>query len=1137
MLSRKQNLKRYAIVFSSLVALFGVQLTRPVSSVAGAGSSQPPPVTSAAGKSEAKAASSPSANPSPTLSDKDLEQRYSDLDRQMAALKQDMEQNGPNQKFWDQYEILSRQMEEITGRIHKQDKDAPFVPQVSACISGAISAGSPTYSRVNANTLGTGLDSPCATGDQPAARYDVYQFNLTGCTTFPTQVTISLCGGSLPGAPCPTSTFDSVLYIYRSGGLTAGTGAINPFNPANPCANVQAGNDDLTTGTTTTGGSSCDGATCHPVCTGATSRSGLIRTLGAGFFQVVVATFGSTNTGAYSLFVNAPGAGCNLNAPTAINLELVSATSYAGGVSIDWKTGQEVNNLGFNVYRDQGGKRTLVTEQMVAGSALFAGPGTTLGAGQSYSWFDSLARTKDAQYWLEEIDLNGASTWHGPVAVTDSGNKFISPPRRGRNALISTLGATGGQSSSGPVEARASLPEATQDRLQAQSRIASQKGAKLSVRQEGIYRVSQPDLVGAGLDANIDPRSLQLYVDGQQIPIAEVNTSGGRFDSSSAIEFYGQGIDSAVTDSRTYWLVAGSEPGLRMAQAAGKVKSGKSSAASFPYTVERKDRTIYFSALRNGEKENFFGAVVARNPVEQALSLQHIDATASEAFVEVALQGVSQVPHRVQVQLNGARAGEVSFNGQASGTGRFSIPHALLKEGQNTVTLLSLGEPSDISLVDYVRITYQHRFAADDDALKFTARGKQAVTIDGFSNADIRVFDITNPNNVQEVFGKVKQRGAGYSISLRSPGNSQSTLLALAGGQAKSPSSIAASRGTNLRQEGAGADLLIITRRDFFDSLSPLVALRQSQGLTVSVIGIDDIYDSFGFGQKSPQAMRDFLAFAKAGYKTAPRYVLIVGDASLDPKDYLGLGDNDIVPTKLIDTQLMETASDDWFVEPSGMAIGRLPASTAGDAAIFAAKLVSYDQAAPSQEVLLVADSDETYNFEGISTQLRGLIPSSLRVERIDRGKDGDSMAKTRLINALFRGQKVVNYVGHGSVDQWKSNLLTGTDIGDLRGSGSLPVFVMMTCLNGYFQDVSLDSLAETLVKAPKGAIAVWASSGMTSPDVQAPANHELYRWLFDKNSPSIMLGDAIGRAKAASGNDDVRRTWILFGDPTMRLR
>jgi hypothetical protein len=976
--------------------------------------------------------------------------------------------------------------------------------------------------------------------------YNIYQFSLTGCTNPNNQVTISTCAGSIAGSGCTTAAVtDTDIFIYRSGGsLTTGTGAANPFNPASPCTNLVAGNGSLSATPTSTGGSSCDQTStsdCHPVCSTSTSLSGLKRTFGPGVFTVVVVGDSNTSFGNYNLFVSTVGPGCSLNAPTAVKLESFSATSYDGLVSLDWKTGQELDNLGFNVYRDERGQRTPVTPQMVAGSALLAGPGTTLGAGRSYSWLDSQPRSKKAQYWLEEVDLNGQSTWHGPVRVTESGNKNISPPRRGRTTLLSALGAGGGQASSSPVETKAALTEATQDRVQVQASLTSQKAIKLSVKQEGFYRVAQPELVRAGLDPNVNPRMLQLYAGGQQVPIAEVNTATGRFDASSAIEFYGLGIDSAVTDSHVYWLVAGSEPGLRIGIVKDRVIPGKSSGQSFPYAVERKDRTIYFSSLRNGEKENFFGAVVARNPVDQTLSLQHLDATASEAFVEVALQGVSQVPHRVQAMVNGARAGEISFNGQAENVARFSIPQALLKEGQNVVTLVPQGEQSDVSLVDYIRITYQHTLTADGDALKFTASPQQMVTVNGFSNPAIRLFDITDTNDVVEVLGKVKQDKAVYSITAATPGQGQRTLLALSNGRAKSPSSVVASRGVNLRQEGPGADFIIITRRDFFDGLKPLVTLRQGQGLSVNVVDIEDIYDSFSFGQKTPQAIKDFFAYARASYKTPPRYALIAADASFDSKNYLGFGNKDIVPTKLIDTQLMETASDDWFVDSGagadGIAIGRLPVGTAQEAASMAAKIVSYDQSSPSQEMLLVSDSNDLYDFEGASEGLRGLIPPTLRVEAIDRGQDGDAIAKARLLNALARGQKLVNYIGHGSVDQWKANLLTAADINGLPNEGGLPVFVMMTCLNGYFQDVSLDSLAESLVKAPKGAIAVWASSGMTSPDVQSPANQELYRLLFNKNNSSITLGDAVRGAKAAGGNQDVRRTWILFGDPTMTIR
>ena len=63
----------------------------------------------------------------------------------------------------------------------------------------------------------------------------------------------------------------------------------------------------------------------------------------------------------------------------------------------------------------------------------------------------------------------------------------------------------------------------------------------------------------------------------------------------------------------------------------------------------------------------------------------------------------------------------------------------------------------------------------------------------------------------------------------------------------------------------------------------------------------------------------------------------------------------------------------------------------------------------------------------------------------------------------------------------------------------------------------------------------MWASSGTTEATVQAVMNQELFRQLFTR--PSITLGEAVIGAKSAVSDIDVRRTWILFGDPTMRVR
>jgi hypothetical protein len=100
----------------------------------------------------------------------------------------------------------------------------------------------------------------------------------------------------------------------------------------------------------------------------------------------------------------------------------------------------------------------------------------------------------------------------------------------------------------------------------------------------------------------------------------------------------------------------------------------------------------------------------------------------------------------------------------------------------------------------------------------------------------------------------------------------------------------------------------------------------------------EDLYDEFNFGVRGPEAIRAFLQSA-AQWKIRPRWVLLVGDASIDPRNYMGIGAFDFVPTKLVPTVYLKTASDDWLADVNGdgvpdFAIGRIPVRTAQDAAL-----------------------------------------------------------------------------------------------------------------------------------------------------------------------------------------------------------
>jgi hypothetical protein len=96
--------------------------------------------------------------------------------------------------------------------------------------------------------------------------------------------------------------------------------------------------------------------------------------------------------------------------------------------------------------------------------------------------------------------------------------------------------------------------------LLVQQYLASRPAVKLFVREEGWYRVTQSELVAAGLSPKANPRFLQLFVDGREQPIKVIG-KGLKFD---AIEFYGIGLDTPSTDTRVYWLIEGFRPGKRI---------------------------------------------------------------------------------------------------------------------------------------------------------------------------------------------------------------------------------------------------------------------------------------------------------------------------------------------------------------------------------------------------------------------------------------------------------------------------------------------------------------------------------------------------------------------------------------------
>jgi len=156
---------------------------------------------------------------------------------------------------------------------------------------------------------------------------------------------------------------------------------------------------------------------------------------------------------------------------------------------------------------------------------------------------------------------------------------------------------------------------------------------------------------------------------------------------------------------------------------------------------------------------------------------------------------------------------------------KLSIPESSLIEGANQITFVAQGS-GDVSLIDYVRVTYAHTYSADSNNLFASATGNQPVTIKGFTSNQIRAIDVASSSQPIELQGTIDGDNNNYSISI--DGAKRRNLLVFTPEQILQPLSIIANQPSTLSNAGNGADFVIITNKDFAQSVQPLAALRES---------------------------------------------------------------------------------------------------------------------------------------------------------------------------------------------------------------------------------------------------------------------------------------------------------------------
>jgi hypothetical protein len=821
--------------------------------------------------------------------------------------------------------------------------------------------------------------------------------------------------------------------------------------------------------------------------------------------------------------------------------EVVIATPEAftdgNGVFLRWRTESETGNLGFYVTRIDKDEKHRVG-RFISGSAMHYGNETAYG--EEYSLFDRDGQA-DSQYIIESFLTNGAKVSTDPLSAKYTADLSSVAGATSKQLALNQLLTNSVVTSDTPVSSKdlqyeMDINSKSAD-LAKQSFIAAQPGAKIAIRQTGMYRVTKTQMQAAGFDVNSDPTKWQLYVNGNEQSI----TVG---PNANYIEFFARGIDAAESDTAVYYLIAGSSPGKRISSFALRPSFRANSAVSFVQDSTMSQRNSYVPDFLNGPASNFFGDPVTQSqvPTSESFTISGIDTSASSVHLIIKFQGYWGGTHTLNVVLNGQTVGQVSSSGPQPFVFDAMVPTSALIEGQNTLQFPSLSS-GDGSLFVSVEVVYQKKYLVNQNQLQFTATSDLDTQLQGFSSSNVRVFDITHDGDPVQITGLiVSPNGNTFDASI--PAYKNALMYSVEDSGLLTPASITLNSPSTLSTPSHTANMVIISYKDFMTQANAWADYRRNQGISVEVVNVEDVFDEFNYGSLSSESLKDFLFYAKNNWQTPPQYVLLIGDGTYDPRDYEGRGFADYIPTMLVDTPGGETASDDAIVDFNNdglaeIAIGRIPARTTAMVTNALSKTMSFESQVALQNlsrgVIFAYDNPIGYDFQAMSQRLAATLPSGTQSVLVARN---DANPNPTLISEMNNGRYLVNFSGHGTTGSWASpsNFQIG-HVPLLTNSNSLSIYTMLTCLNGYFANTTNVSLGEVLLNASNGgAVASWASSGTTTPDIQELMATRFYTKIGEGNI--TRLGDLIVDAKSVvPGGRDVRLSWVLLGDPMLKTR
>ena len=844
-----------------------------------------------------------------------------------------------------------------------------------------------------------------------------------------------------------------------------------------------------------------------------------------------------------------------------VTLSNVDVKEIGSELVVHFSTASEAGTIGFRVLADIGkGVQARVEIGSVASKAI-----DSLKE-QSYT---VRARNPGAdQVWIEESSVDGKAALYGPYKVG---------------------GAVGEVGLAQPLNWAAVNAEQLSFRaeLGLALRGLSAKSAEVRVSSDGWVRVTQEQLVAAGVDlSGQSANNIAVRLGSETVP-ARVNLGAKAFGAGSTIEFFAKAVkNSLYTKTAVYRIEIGRNLGLAEIDArTSGLNVGPevqtvvdtmllNSNTSYSFSSPIEDPWFSFRALRSGGAAVGVGSINftlldrVAPPVSDGSSKPGVSAVADETL-EVSFWGgldyAGVAPDHLAVfKLNGTVLGQVQFDGFTALTKRFTLPLGSLLSGTNTFTVElpnSTGYAADIVNVESVAVGYTRKLIPKNDRLSVVlpatplANAPKAADANeadkgGGEQINASTFVISGLSGTQVV--AVLERGGVQSVlktDAVTSGNMRIKLATQAGDRLSImpiDNGVLPMAAIALEDPIAGgnASYLVISHPSFIPNLGPFVLAKQQQGFTVKVVDVEAIYRYYSAGVVDPAAIQLAIRRARTGLGTT--HVLLVGGDTYDYQNVLGVNSVSFIPTNYrrsgpiiafmpSDAVYADTDSDG---KPN-VAIGRWPVRTTAELNAIIAKTLNYQS---TKKALFISDrSLNGVNFASEVAPLVTLLSKDWTVNQLSLDSYATGQAATAradIVNALSQGVSLFSYYGHSAPASWsREGLITASQVngGLLSPVNQAFATLQLGCWGTYFVEPTSTTVAHSMLLKPKGAVLVLGATGLTeaSSDI-ALANGVLPRIATESFGQALMHTQQ-SMADENADAVDVILGGTLLGDPALK--